>query len=227
MTNLTLIGHHHPYQYLHSPEEGTLDYYSLFGSNSKSLFSLSSHLLRIYSYCINSLSILKNPSSIFVSKEVASNEKLWQLKNKFHDSKFIIITRRPESYLSSLKPLLTLSTISKTGSTHFKESPEWWQSWYEWLVKQADAVTQFYKENKAEKNTRVLHVCFESLVKNPHSEMKTILDFLGLPITSHFTETIDDFQKRQAGRARGYEYDMIEYMDDDFADFLKVFYSKN
>ncbi len=215
---------HHPYQYLHSPEAGTLNYYSLFSKRSEKFFSLRSHLLRIYEYSINSLSILKSPYSTFVSKEVASNEKLSHLKNRFHGSKFIIITRHPESYLSSLKPLLTLSTISKTGNSNFKNSPEWWDSWYKWLVKQAEAVTEFYRQSRGDINPRVLHVSFEELVNNPSSVMMTIINFLDLPINSEFHEAIDDFKKRQTGRARGYEYESIEYCREDFSDFLRTFY---
>lgn len=218
---------HHPYQYLHSPEPGTLDYFSLISDCSSGYFSVRAHLERIYYFCVNSLSILKYPASRFVSKEVASNEKLSELKDKFKGSKFIIITRHPDSYLSSLKPLLRLSTISKTGNSHFEESTEWWNSWYSWLVEQAKEVTHFYRTNYSNINPRVLHVSFESLLRNPNAEMKRIFDFLGLPITSEFIETIDTFQKRQSSRTRGYEYELIEYPTEDYSEFLSIFYSKH
>ena len=216
---------HHPYQNLHSPESTTLNYFSLFSHEPTSFFSLRSRLMRIYKFCIYSLSILKYPSSTFVSKEVAANEKLWHLKDQFPKSKFIVITRHPDSYLSSLKPLLQLSTISKTGDDTFINSTTWWGSWYSWLVRQAQEVTHFYKKNSAEINPRVLHVSFESLVRNPHDEMKRIFNFLELPLTSKFMETIDNFQARQSSRARGYEYEFIDYSKEDFSEFLRVFYA--
>lgn len=217
---------HHPYQNLHSPEPGTLDYFSLISEGDSGYFSIKAHLERIYYFCVNSLSTLKYPASRFVSKEVASNEKLTSLKNRFDGSKFIVITRHPDSYLSSLKPLLRLSTISKTGNSYFEESNEWWNSWYSWLVRQASEVTHFYRTNYSDINSRVLHVSFESLLRNPDSEMKRIFDFLGLPINPEFIETINSFQKSQSSRKRGYDYEPINYSKEDYSEFLSIFYSK-
>lgn len=217
---------HHPYQNLHSPEPGTLDYFSLISEGDSGYFSIKAHLERIYYFCVNSLSTLKYPASRFVSKEVASNEKLTSLKNRFDGSKFIVITRHPDSYLSSLKPLLRLSTISKTGNSYFEESNEWWNSWYSWLVRQASEVTHFYRTNYSDINSRVLHVSFESLLRNPDSEMKRIFDFLGLPINTEFIETINSFQKSQSSRKRGYDYEPINYSKEDYSEFLSIFYSK-
>jgi omega-hydroxy-beta-dihydromenaquinone-9 sulfotransferase len=217
----------HPYQFLHAPI-ASLNKQFTFSSlpQSRSFFSLRKRLLRLYELTIHNLYPLKIPSRIFVSKEVASNDRLEDMYKKWSKSKFIIITRSPSDYLSSLRPLLELSTLSKTSSRSHTQDPSWWNSWYTWLVKQASFVTAFFVNHINEQPSRVLHVRFEDLMETPRDQLERIHSFLNLQLTSTFDSTVTDFEASQSSRIRGYEYGHMEEGLDDFALFLEAFYPK-
>lgn len=218
---------YHPYQFLHSPISSLNTRFN-FSSlpQSPSPFSLRKRLLRLYDLTIFNLYPLKMPSRIFVSKEVASNDKLEDMYAQWPRSKFIIITRSPSDYLSSLRPLLELSTISKTSSNSHLQDPSWWNSWYTWLVQQASFVTAFFVNHINEEPSRILHVRFEDLMAAPRGQLERIHSFLNLQLTSTFEDVIASHESSQYSRTRGYDYSSIKAEADDFASFLDAFYSK-
>jgi hypothetical protein len=161
-----------------------------------------------------------------VSKEVASNDRLEDMYKQWPESRFIVITRLPSDYLSSLRPLLELSTLSKTSSNSYIQDPSWWNSWYTWLVQQASFLTSFFLNHINEQPSRVLHVRFEDLMATPRDQLKRIYTFLDLRLTSTFESVVAEFEVSQGSRARGYEYNAIKIGPKDFASFLDAFYSK-
>ncbi|MFY8149733.1 MAG: sulfotransferase family protein [Prochlorococcaceae cyanobacterium] len=210
---------HHPYQFLHLPRYRLNFAFSQHSSNAS-----SGRLARFYSFVISSLSLLKPANSLFLSKEVASNERLPALSKRFSSSKFIVITRRPSSYLSSLRPLLELSTLSKTGSRAHLEDPEWWPTWYEWLVGQANMAARFYASFSLSHPERICHVRFEDLLADPRSEILRILDFCGLPPSPEFESIMSRHISSQEARARGYDYGPVDHDPFDYDLFYRVFY---
>ena len=217
----------HPYQFLHAPISSLNSRFS-FSSlpESRSFFSLRKRLFRLYDLTISNLYPLKIPSRIFVSKEVASNDRLEDMYKQWPESRFIVITRLPSDYLSSLRPLLELSTLSKTSSNSYIQDPSWWNSWYTWLVQQASFLTSFFLNHINEQPSRVLHVRFEDLMATPRDQLKRIYTFLDLRLTSTFESVVAEFEVSQGSRARGYEYNAIKIGPKDFASFLDAFYSK-
>lgn len=219
---------YHPYQFLHAPIfslNASFSFSSLPDSNSA--FSLRKRLYRLYCLTILMLYPLKLPSRLFVSKEVASNDKLEDIYSQWPGSKFVIITRSPSNYLSSLRPLLELSTLSKTSSDIHMQDPLWWSSWYTWLVQQASFVTAFFVKHVNDQPSRILHVRFEDLMAEPRDQLERIHSFLGLQRTSVLDAVIADFEVSQDSRKRGYDYDQIRAETSDYASFLESFYSDN
>ncbi|MCP9892152.1 sulfotransferase [Cyanobium sp. Aljojuca 7D2] len=210
---------HHPYQFLHLPKRRLN-----FAFSQEPTETSSKKLERFYSFIISSLSLLKPPNSHFLSKEVASNERLPSLSKRFSSSKFIVITRRPQDYLASLKPLLDLSTLSKTCSRAHLEDPEWWPTWYEWLVEQANMVARFYATFSLSSPKRICHVRFEDLLSDPRSEILRILDFCDLPPSPEFELMISQHISSQQSRERGYNYNQEDCAPLDYDLFSRVFY---
>jgi len=218
---------YHPYQFLHLPLASLNWYFSLSPSDLVGgFFSVSAWLFRLYRMTLLFLYPLKHPALIFVSKEVASNEKLESLYQLFPGSRFIVLTRHPAQYLSSLKPLLEKSTISKTSSTDHLSDSSWWDSWYSWLCWQARTAASFYTSKWATGSHRLMHVRFETLVSEPRSQMSDIFSFLGLPTDECFHECLDRFELSQVNRSRGYDYVPVEVDLRDFSDYLRLFYNE-
>lgn len=215
----------HPYQFLHLPYSSLNSYYSRFNQPlSGNFFSVRSKLNRLYRFTNILLSPLKFPARRFVSKEVATNERLDFLYENYPGSRFIIITRNPVNYLSSLRPLLEMSTISKTSSHKHLSDPNWWPSWYEWLVWQANLVMCFFRSRSLIVQPRVIHVSYEALTKSPRAELHRIFLFLGLPEDALFKRVLDEFEAAQMTRRRGYEYTPVVVTQSDFAEFINEFY---
>ena len=216
----------HPYQFLHLPVDNLIQSHTLLPTHAKAgFFSRRAKLFRLYRFTCFILRPLKNSATVFVSKEVASNDKLNSLYDFYPNSRFIVITRHPSHYLSSLKPLLEMSTISKTSSRSHLSDSAWWTSWYDWLCRQANWAANFYSAHALDSSKRVIHVNFESLIDDPRREMNRLFDFLNLPVDSHFDAVIASFESKQAKRDRGYDYVTVPYDPADYAFFLDVFYS--
>ena len=216
----------HPYQFLHFPHD------SLNISNSFSVIAGTSHFLslskrmqRFYHFIVLSMGLLKGRSRFFVSKEVASNDKLHYLSKQFPRARFIVITRKPSSYISSLRPLLGLSTYSKTGSESHYSDPSWWSSWYFWLRQQSEHLSHFYLHTSLCQPAKVLHLRYEDLISDPLKELMRIHTFLGIDLTPQFEATIEKFVESQSCRVRGYTYPQLSISDFDFELFNKTFYS--
>ena len=215
---------HHPYQYLHVPLDKLCDVFSRpKGGGGLSSGFAEGRLFFFYRFFVQSISLAKRPASRFVSKEVASNQRLDRYFRFCQGSKFIIITRSPSAYLSSLKPLLELSTQSKTLSTDHFSSTSWWSGWYNWLVWQASTVASFYSTHSA--SGRVIHVRYEDLVDNPELVIRRLLLFLDEPPGPGFQPFISSFVESQSRRKRGYSYPLVSCSTRDFEFFNQTFYS--
>ena len=214
---------HHPYQYLHVPLDALNSKFSrgIHEGGVSSAFA-ESRLLFFFRFFVRSLSVVKRPALRFVSKEVASNQRLEGYYQHEPGAKFIVITRAPSSYLSSLKPLLDLSTQSKTSSSCHFASEDWWCGWYSWLVWQANLSAKFY--TRYSRSGRVLHVRYEDLVSQPEVTLRHLLDFLDAPPSSDFQSFIDSFVRSQSARKRGYTYPSISYSPGDYEFFNDTFY---
>ncbi|MFM7675134.1 MAG: sulfotransferase family protein [Synechococcus sp.] len=214
---------HHPYEYLHFPYDSLNSKFSLEpqrgGWNS---YPIRRRIMRFFKMYCRSLSLLKHPARRFVSKEVASNERLGLLSEHFPGAYFIVITRHPGDYMSSLLPLLQVSTQAKTDSKAHLDDPAWWPSWYFWLSEQARNVSFFYQEMRPAGN--VIHVRFEDLVDNPRACIDRVLDFIGATPRSDYESFMSRFESGQASRARGYCYDPIKLDHNDFSEFIETFY---
>lgn len=217
---------YHPYQFLHAPVS-SLNSRLAFSSlpQSSSPFCLRKRLVRLYWITLCGLYPLKYPSKVFVSKEVASNDKLEDLYRQFPGSRFIVITRSPSGYLSSLRPLLELSTLTKTLSDSHIRDCHWWPSWYNWLAQQAAFVTNFYLNHADQEPCRVLHVRFEDLMEAPRLQLNRIYSFIGLKDTIRLESVIADFEASQARRKRGYDYRPVYFEPADFSSYENLFYS--
>lgn len=217
---------HHPYVYLHAPFDDIISasWFTRRKGSFSNFFSIESRMARVYLLVIFSLSILKGRNKNFISKEVASNDKLSLINSLFPRSKFIIITRHPSCYLSSLRPLLELSTNSKVYPDTFVCNAKWWDSWYQWLVRQADSVADFYAHLNVLQPHRVLHIKYEDLVSNPRDELMTIAKFLGSIEINSLENVILSLEHSRMHRVRGYDYEMLEFNQKDFVKFEHTFH---
>lgn len=214
---------HHPFQYLHMPEINCVEKFSTgLESGGWTTKSMRRRMLNFYQVILSSLSLLKLPASRFVSKEVASNERLHDLMRVFPDSRFIVITRQPSEYLSSLKPLLQLSTKTKTSSENYIHTEAWWKNWCTWLAFQAENVACFYEEMND--SGQVIHIDFNALVANPSREISKILKFTKSSPRWDFNTYFQQFEQKQSERTRGYVYNPAEYDSALFEHFNSIFY---
>ena len=216
---------YHPYQYLHVPVDALNMVFggSMPDSTHKAASSIDRRLLRFFRLYVRAIRILKLPSARLVSKEVASNHRLGLVARFFPSAKFVVITRQPSEYLSSLYPLLDLSTQAKTRSSRHLDDPSWWHDWYEWLVWQADNLRCFYLEYLP--TGRILHVRYEDLVSSPRIQILRVMSFCGVTPTAQAYDMLERFESTQPSRNRGYSYAPVSFDDNDFFRFSQVFYA--
>lgn len=213
---------HHPYVYLHFPFNGFLSRFATSGISHNRLYRLrDSIFIAYYKHVLRCISLIRPAGARFVSKEVASNSRLPSLLKAFPDSKVIVITRHPSDYLSSLKPLLVLSTIAKTQCNESSLGSSWWNHWLEWLSSEANAIARIY--NNMNSGT-ICHVEFRDLIKDPEKVLSTILEFTGADKSPDFDSFIKSHCDSQSRRSRGYSYETVSYDPGMYKHFLDTFY---
>jgi len=214
---------HHPYQFLHIPIPEILKKIGSYSKpntwNSEEIISVTNNY---YHHVLQCMNLLKGEGKRFVSKEVARNDRLSYLFQKYPTAKFIIVTRDPLDYISSLRPLLEASTSSKTGLDISSIDQDWWQTWYFWLAEQAQFASNFFNKNCS--SGRVLHVEFKCLTNNTSSTLTNVIDFLNAEVRIDYEEYMDSFTRKQAIRDKGYLNKKIRIDRVDFTDFINTFY---
>ena len=214
----------HPYLFLHFPETGLLSYMSGFDDSSNPAFQRvqTKVLMPFYKHVIRCVSSLRPSKSRFLSKEVASNGRIELLRKEFPDALFIFITRSPSNYLSSLKELLKISTVSKTGCDPSALGEAWWAEWLHWLAFQAESSAKAYRQLLPAK--ACIHVEFEDLIRNPDHVIQRLQRFLALPSSPFYQDVINMHVASQASRQKGYTYNQISFDVSRFSFFMKTFY---
>lgn len=201
----------HLYMYLHVPIESVYRPYSPSSRQRASLINrLGDFIINdYYSFVVRCLSGLPyNYRKRFISKEIAETCRVHSLRKRYPKSRFIVVTRKPRDFISSLKPLLSLSTMMKTDDDSHINSASWWATWERWIVEHCDQLADIHENYKSDE--AFYFVNFEEFSSNPRHIISDMIRFCAVNPRDDFNNFMADFESRQKSRQKGYSYSIID-----------------
>jgi len=216
----------HLYMFLHVPVSSAYQQYDPHNrKNSNILARIGDMVVNSYYYfTVRCMSFLPhNYGKRFISKEIAELDRLESLKKRYSGCKFIVVSRQPQEFISSLYPLLSLSTKIKTKDSTHLSSSIWWSIWEKWIVEHcknlSDIHRRYYDDNS------FIFIRFEDFTQNPKLMLEKVLSFCSAEKRADFESYISDFQRRQKSRERGYQYDKLNISHLELEGYRRCFYA--
>jgi len=135
-------------------------------------------------------------ADIILSKRTANNRRLPQLKSIFPNARYVHLIRDGREVAHSLSRVewwdqhvlwwdgRTAAELEKTGEDRLAICAKNWV--YE--------MKELYSGLSAIDPTRVFEVRYEQMLANPVKQLESILDYLGLPLTSAYQRAIESLQ---------------------------------
>lgn len=148
-------------------------------------------------------------SASYISKEVVSHSMVTDLIKYYQNAKFIFVVRESHKFLSSLSPLIRVSTATKNNGF----DPASLEGWEDLVLGkfEADCVTlrELSIHHIPKQNQLLLHS--EKFFSNPAMSILSIYKWLGISLSQDYFKQINEITKKQKTRVKGYENKTINY----------------
>lgn len=192
---------HHFFIYLRFPYAELLPYLDTYPTlRSKD----RRNMLEMHHKVLQKVSYLQGAQGrYYLSKEVTSHNKLPALLEQYPTARFIVVTRSSSQFMSSLMPLVRMSTWSKTGIDPLTLA-HWESSIFNrmrkdscYLVELCEQVIPLHKQTR---------VAAGDVMINIVEAVAIIYHELGLTLGINFINYLTELNIKQEDRNRGYEY---------------------
>lgn len=161
-------------------------------------------MLEMHHKVLKKVSFLRGAQGRFyLSKEVTSHNKLPALAARYPSARFIVVTRESGKFMSSLMPLVRMSTWSKTGIDPLT-LPNWEDSMLTRM--RSDSLNLVELCEKVIPLERQTRVSASDVMVNVVDSISIIYRELGLVASREFVNYLTELEVNQEDRERGYEY---------------------
>lgn len=204
---------HHFFIFLRFPDPALLPYVDRFNDLPP---RARRHLLDVHQRVIQKVQYLRGPEPrIYLSKEVTSHDKLPSLLEKYPDGRYIIITRKADSFMASLQGLMQVSTQVKTSVNPITIAG-WRDAFVDRMREDSRRLVDLCRHTIPAENQ--LLVASDRFVREVSSTVRGLYHRLGLPVSAEYGAQLDRTQEASRQRDRGYSYDDVrvagfEYYD--------------
>lgn len=199
---------HHLYMYMRFPYPDMINYHYSFPELPK---RVQQRMLDAHRKLIQKVQYLRgDPSLHFLSKEVASNNRIKALRELYPDARFVVIVRPAEQFMGSLMALIRNSTETKTG-----EDPSLIPGWREAFVDlkaRNVALLADLCENEIPADRQV-RTTFADFTADIPGGVKALYEGLGETPSEAYLAHLEWINARQKDRSRGYSYSEIDLGD--------------
>lgn len=143
---------------------------------------------------------------IYLSKEVTSHKRIPALLKLFPTARFVVSVRPSRDFISSLRALMRMSTMSKTGADPYLND-EWHAAFMRRMREDSLRLVSLCTETIPA--NRLVRVSANHLMANPGAAVHSIYRALGLAVHDEFAAYLSHVETHQKVRERGYDYDDI------------------
>lgn len=195
---------HHFFIFLRFPDPALLTYLTDFPQLPR---AVQDRMLDIHHRVIQKVQYLRGPEARFyLSKEVTSHNKIPALMQKHPHSRFIVLTRKSEDFMSSLHALMRTSTEVKTGVDP-SLIPGWKEAFVQHMTADCLRLTQLCEhEIPAHRQFRI---SFPQLMRDTPRVVGRLYKNLGFQLSRQFADSLNEEAHNQQTRDRGYSYDIL------------------
>lgn len=193
---------HHFFIYLRFPYRGLLSDIDEFPGLP---MQVQQKMLSIHQKVLQKVAYLSGiEQQLYLSKEVTSHNKIPALLQLYPDARFVVLARESSYFMPSLMALVRMSTWSKTG-----EDPMAQSGWHDSLVSRMREDSMHLVEvcEHIIPANRQLRVAAADVITRPSVSIATIYRELGLHIPEIMVAELQELDRKQAARDRGYQYD--------------------
>jgi len=163
------------------------------------------HMLRTMHKAVQKVFYLRGePGRLFISKEVASHDKIEKMMKLYPDACFVISVRNSEGYMNSLLALVRNSTTTKTGIDPYT-IPGWKETFIERMRLDTFRLIRLCREVIAD--DRQVRVVFHQTTARTPEMVAHIYGRFGLEMGDRYKRYLDQLGAEQKDRQRGYHYD--------------------
>lgn len=166
--------------------------------------SVRQHMLRTHLQVIRKVAYLRDrPHALYLSKEVTSHSKFPELLTLYPDARFIVVARNAAQYMSSLLALVRTSTAAKTGVDP-STIPGWTDAFMQRM--QQDSLRLVELSRNIIPSDRQIPVSYSYLLAHIRATVEVIYSKLGLEPSPKLLACLDELDRHQKDRERGYAY---------------------
>ncbi len=167
--------------------------------------SYQRHMLNTMQKAVQKVFYLRGESGkLFISKEVASHDKIEKMMEMYPDARFVISVRNSEGYMNSLLALVRNSSATKTGVDPYK-IPGWKETFIERMRLDTSLLIRLCKEIIPE--DRQVRAVFHQTTARTPEVVAHIYRRFGLEMGDGYKRYLDQLGAEQSDRQRGYHYD--------------------
>ena len=141
---------------------------------------------------------------LFLSKEVASHDKIEKMLALYPSARFVISVRNSADYMSSLLALVRNSAATKIGVDPYS-IPGWKETFTERMRR--DTTLLIKLSNEVIPEAQQVRVVFHHTTGRTPEIVKHIYKTLNLELGENYQHYLDDLEKKQTARDRGYQYE--------------------
>jgi hypothetical protein len=192
---------HHLFLFLRFPYPGLLTYLDDYPALPE---LIQRRMLMAHRKVIQKVMYLRGNSSLqFLSKEVASNNKIPALIELYPDARFVLIIRPAEEFMGSLMALVRKSTAVKTGVDPI-DIPGWQEAFIERMGENSALLADLCEQRIAP--DRQVRTTFAEFTADIPAGVRSVYRRLGETPSDAYLGHLEGIAVEQRGRTRGYSY---------------------
>lgn len=164
-------------------------------------------MLRAYRKTLQKVQYLRgHQPRIYLSKEVTSHKRIPALLKLFPSARFVVIVRPSRDFMSSLRALMRMSTMSKTDV-----DPCLNEEWHAAFIRRMreDSLRLVSLCMGIIPADKLIRISANYFMANPGAAVHSIYRALGLAMHDKFATYLSQVETHQKARARGYDYDDV------------------
>ena len=193
---------HHFFLFLRFPYPQLLAYIDDFQGLS---LRIQENMFTAHQKAIQKAAFLKGKNEIFyLSKEVTSHNKIKSLLVLYPQSRFVVVVRESQAFMSSLIALMGASSASKNEGYDPTGDSDWQRAFNARMVRDSNSLVNLCED--VIPRSRQFRVHYNDLQLNISSAVGQIHKWLDLPLKPSFQRYLHLLVTRQRHRDRGYAY---------------------
>ena len=145
----------------------------------------------------------------YLSKEVVNHSMVPDLMDAYPGAKFVFVVRESEKFLSSLIPLVRISTRTKNDGFDPISLP----NWEKLILEKFQADCQLLRDLSVHHipGCNQLSIHSERLFSNPALTILSIYEWLNVPLSRDYVDQVSEISESQKSRKKGYKNNRYEY----------------